>query len=48
MENWVFGLGASNPKGMVATLTEVANALIDAEVPIKGNLIVGMADGACL
>lgn len=45
MENWVFGLGASNPKGMVATLTEVANALIDAEVPIKGNLIVGMADG---
>lgn len=45
IDDWVFGLGASNPKAMVATLTEVANALIDAEVPLKGDLIVGMADG---
>jgi len=45
LEDWVFGLGASNPKGMVATLTEVATALIEAEVPIRGDLLVGFADG---
>lgn len=45
IDDWVFGLGASNPKAMVATLTEVANSLIEAEVPLKGDLIVGMADG---
>jgi acetylornithine deacetylase/succinyl-diaminopimelate desuccinylase-like protein len=44
-EDWVFGLGASNPKGMIATLTEVATALIEAEVPLIGDLIVAMADG---
>ncbi|MGD9810298.1 MAG: acetylornithine deacetylase, partial [Sphingobium sp.] len=42
---WVFGLGASNPKGMIATLTEVATALIEAEVPLVGDLLVGLADG---
>lgn len=45
IDDWVFGLGASNPKGMVATLTEVATALIEAEVPLIGDLLVGMADG---
>jgi acetylornithine deacetylase/succinyl-diaminopimelate desuccinylase-like protein len=30
---------------MIATLTEVAAALIEAGVPIKGDLLVGMADG---
>lgn len=45
IDDWVFGLGASNPKGMVATLTEVATALIEAEVPLVGDLLVGMADG---
>jgi acetylornithine deacetylase/succinyl-diaminopimelate desuccinylase-like protein len=45
VDDWVFGLGASNPKAMVATLTEVANALIDADIPLTGDLIVGMADG---
>jgi acetylornithine deacetylase/succinyl-diaminopimelate desuccinylase-like protein len=43
--DWVYGLGASNPKSMVATLTEVATALIEAEVPIVGDLLVGFADG---
>ncbi|MFZ3117184.1 MAG: acetylornithine deacetylase [Variovorax sp.] len=45
VDDWVFGLGASNPKAMVATLTEVATALIEAEVPLIGDLLVGMADG---
>lgn len=45
VDDWVFGLGASNPKGMVATLTEVATALIEAEVPLLGDLMLGMADG---
>src|SRR5690554_5995098 len=45
VDDWVFGLGSSNPKAMVATLTEVANALIDADVPLVGDLLVGMADG---
>ncbi|MDH4871987.1 acetylornithine deacetylase [Pseudomonas sp. BN515] len=45
LDDWVFGLGASNPKGMLATLTEVATALIEAEVPLIGDLLVGAADG---
>ena len=45
LDDWVFGLGASNPKAMVATLTEIATALIEADVPIIGDLLVGMADG---
>jgi acetylornithine deacetylase/succinyl-diaminopimelate desuccinylase-like protein len=45
VDDWVFGLGSSNPKAMVATLTEVATALIEAEVPLIGDLLVGMADG---
>ncbi|WP_176590826.1 M20 family metallopeptidase [Sphingobium sp. EM0848] len=43
--DWVYGLGASNPKGMIATLTEVATALIEAEVPLTGDLLFGLADG---
>jgi acetylornithine deacetylase/succinyl-diaminopimelate desuccinylase-like protein len=45
IDDWVYGLGASNPKAMIATLTEVATALIEAEVPLIGDLMVGMADG---
>lgn len=45
VDDWVYGLGSSNPKAMVSGLMEVANALIDAEVPLKGNLQVGFADG---
>jgi acetylornithine deacetylase/succinyl-diaminopimelate desuccinylase-like protein len=41
----VFGLGAANPKGMVATLTEVALALYQAKVPLTGELVVGFAGG---
>lgn len=44
-KDWVFGLGASNPKGMIATLTEVATALIEAGVPLTGDLLFGLADG---
>ena len=43
--DWVYGLGSSNPKAMVATLTEIATALVEADVPILGDLLVGMADG---
>lgn len=45
VDDWVFGLGSSNPKGMIATLTEVSTALIEAGVPLKGDLLLGMADG---
>lgn len=43
--DWVYGLGSSNPKAMVSTLTEVATALIEAEVPLIGDLNLGFADG---
>lgn len=43
--DWIYGLGSSNPKGMIATLAEVATALIEAEVPIVGDLLFGLADG---
>jgi acetylornithine deacetylase/succinyl-diaminopimelate desuccinylase-like protein len=43
--DWVYGLGSSNPKAMVSTLTEVATALLEAEVPIIGDLNVAFADG---
>lgn len=43
--DWVYGLGSSNPKAMVASLMEVATALVEAEVPLKGTLNVGFADG---
>ena len=45
VDDWVFGLGSSNPKAMIATLTEVATALIEAQVPLRGDLLLGMADG---
>jgi acetylornithine deacetylase/succinyl-diaminopimelate desuccinylase-like protein len=41
----VFGLGAANPKCMVATLTEIATALHEARVPLIGDLIAGFAGG---
>ena len=45
VDDWIYGLGSSNPKAMVATLTEVVNAVIDAEIPLVGNLNLGFADG---
>ncbi|MGB4062513.1 MAG: acetylornithine deacetylase [Azonexus sp.] len=45
IEDWVYGLGASNPKAMIATLVEVATALIEAGVPLRGDLMFAAADG---
>ena len=41
----VFGLGAANPKAMVATIAEVGTALCEAKVPLTGDLQVGFAGG---
>ncbi len=41
----VFGLGAANPKCMVATLGEVAIALHEAAIPLTGDLVLGFAGG---
>lgn len=41
----VWGLGASNPKCMVAGLTEVVHAVKDAGIDFKGDLAVGFAGG---
>lgn len=43
--DWVYGLGSSNPKAMVATLCEIARALVEAKVPIICDLNLGFADG---
>lgn len=41
----VFGLGASNPKCMVAGLTEVVHAVRESGVELHGDLAVGFAGG---
>ena len=41
----VIGLGAANPKGMVAALTEAVNAVADADIPLRGDLILAFAGG---
>lgn len=41
----VFGLGASNPKCMVAGLTEVVHAVRDAGIELTGDLVIGFAGG---
>lgn len=41
----VFGLGASNPKCMVAGLTEIVHATKDAGLELVGDLAVGFAGG---
>ncbi|KOS56137.1 M20 family metallopeptidase [Rhodococcus rhodochrous] len=41
----VIGLGASNPKCMVAGLTEVVHAVVDAGIPLRGDLALGFAGG---
>lgn len=43
--DWVYGLGSSNPKALIATLTEVATALIESGAPLVGDLMLGLADG---
>ncbi len=42
---FVYGLGAANPKSMVATLVEVATALSEARVPLFGDVIAAFAGG---
>lgn len=44
-DDLVLGLGASNPKAMVATLAEAVNAVVDAGVPLKGDLTLAFAGG---
>lgn len=41
----VIGLGAANPKAMVATIAEAAVAVREASVPLRGDLIVAFAGG---
>jgi acetylornithine deacetylase/succinyl-diaminopimelate desuccinylase-like protein len=41
----VLGLGASNPKCMVAGLTEVVHAVKDSGIPLVGDLAIGFAGG---
>lgn len=43
--DWVYGLGSSNPKAMVATIVEIATAVAESGVPLLGDLTVGFADG---
>jgi acetylornithine deacetylase/succinyl-diaminopimelate desuccinylase-like protein len=42
---WIVGLGASNPKGHAACITEAAAALVRARTPLQGNLLVGLGAG---
>lgn len=44
-DDLVIGLGSSNPKGMVSGLAEAVNAVIDAGVPLKGNIVLAFAGG---
>jgi acetylornithine deacetylase/succinyl-diaminopimelate desuccinylase-like protein len=45
IDGLVVGLGASNPKAMVATMIEVGRSLKEAEIPLLGDLILGFAGG---
>ena len=40
-DGFVVGLGADNPKGMIAIIVAAAKALREANVPMKGDLILG-------
>ena len=43
--DFVYGLGAANPKSMVATLAEITTAITEAQVPLRGDLITAFAGG---
>ena len=43
--DWVIGLGASNPKGHAACVLAAAIAVVQAEVPLRGTLLVGLGAG---
>lgn len=44
-DDMVLGLGASNPKSMIATLTEAARCVKAAGVPLKGDILVASCGG---
>lgn len=44
-DNLVIGLGAANPKAMVAALTEAVNAVVEAGFQFKGNLVLAFGGG---
>jgi len=44
-EGFIVGLGASNPKSMLATLVEACRAVIEAGVPLTGELLLATAGG---
>lgn len=41
----VIGLGASNPKSMVSLITEATQCVVEADVPLTGDVIVATAGG---
>ena len=41
----VIGLGASNPKSMIALLTEALTCVVEAEVDLKGDVVIATAGG---
>jgi acetylornithine deacetylase/succinyl-diaminopimelate desuccinylase-like protein len=43
--DWVVGLGASNPKGHGACIIAAAAAMRKAQIPLSGDLIVGLGAG---
>lgn len=43
--DYVLGLGASNPKGHAAAVIAAAEAIARAELPLRGDLIVGLGAG---
>ncbi len=45
IDDLVVGLGASNPKAMVATMIEVGRCLQEADLPLLGDLVLGFAGG---
>lgn len=45
LDDWVYGLGASNPKAMIASLVEAFTCVVEAGIPIMGDLMVAFADG---
>jgi acetylornithine deacetylase/succinyl-diaminopimelate desuccinylase-like protein len=42
---WIVGLGASNPKGHGACIIEAAAAIGRAQIPLAGDLVVGLGAG---
>jgi acetylornithine deacetylase/succinyl-diaminopimelate desuccinylase-like protein len=44
-DSWVVGLGASNPKGHAACVFAAAAAVRNADLPLRGDLLVGLAAG---